>query len=299
MDEHLFDDIPLFAALTSDERRNLTPCFRVREVPAGDAFFWVGEPGDELFVIRSGRVSISVPDHGGREITLAELGPGSMFGEIALLDGGPRTATARARTDAEVLVLERSAFVGFIERHPSAALHVMRVLGERQRQTVEKLRGIRNLNEIVEERLGPWERTAKGIAAMASSMPFLAAHAVTFVGWIVANVVAGPAGAVDPFPFPFLCFWSSTEAIFLSLFILVAQDHQSRKDRSRTELEYQVALKMQVEMMQLHQKLDRLLGAPAAESDPPRRRDDATSRPQMHVAIVRSAADLASTNADA
>src|SRR4051812_8483684 len=101
MDEHLFDDIPLFAALTPDERRNLTPCFRVREVPAGDAFFWVGEPGDELFVIRSGRVSISVPDHGGQEITLAELGPGSMFGEIALLDGGPRTATARARTDAE------------------------------------------------------------------------------------------------------------------------------------------------------------------------------------------------------
>jgi uncharacterized membrane protein len=249
----------------------------VRGARAGDTLFWVGEDGQELFVVRSGRVSISVPDHGGREIVLADLGPGAVFGEIALLDGGPRTATARARSDAELLVLPRPAFEGFIERHPSIALHVMRVLGARQRETVEKLRGIRNLNEIIDERLGPWERAAQYIASMASSMPFLAVHAVTFSGWIVANVAAGPAAAIDPFPFPFLCFWSSTEAIFLSLFILVAQDHQSRKDRARTELEYQAALKVQVEMMQLHRKLDRLVAAadpfcsPETSGDSPHR----------------------------
>jgi uncharacterized membrane protein len=107
---------------------------------------------------------------------------------------------------------------------------------------------------------------------------------VVFAGWIVANVALGARLAIDPFPFPFLCFWSSTEAIFLSLFILVAQDQQSRKDRARTELEYQVALKMQVEMMQLHQKIDRLLAARADDSDRIRPGEHA-ARPALHFTV--------------
>jgi uncharacterized membrane protein len=258
MESSILDGIPIFASLTPEQRQSLLLYFQVRRAEPGDAFFWVGEPGNEVFIIRSGQVSISVPDHGGKEILLADLGKGAMFGEIALLDGGPRTATARARSRCEVLVLQRSAFGEFITRHPMVALHVMQVLGARQRQTVEKLRGIRNLNEIIEERRTPWERVATAIAAMASNMYFLLGHAAWFGGWISLNLVLGK-NAWDPFPFPFLCFWASTEAIFLSLFILVAQDQQTQKDRARTELEYQVALKMQVEMMQLHQKLDTLL----------------------------------------
>ena len=201
MDTQFLDGIPLFAPLTPEQRRDLSHYFQAREAAAGEPFFWVGEPGEEFFVVRSGQVSISVPDHGGKEIVLADLGPGAVFGEIAILDGGPRTATARARTPVEVLVLRRSAFGDFIGRYPSVALHVMRVLGARQRQTVEKLRGIRNLDEIIEERLTPWERAAKGIAAMASNMHFLLVHAVVFGGWIVANLTLSPQSAIDPFPF--------------------------------------------------------------------------------------------------
>ena len=95
--------------------------------------------------------------------------------------------------------------------------------------------------------------------------------------------------APDPFPFPFLCLWCSCEAIFLSLFILISQDYQGRKDRIRTELEYQVAVKGQVDIMQLHRKLDGLTELlservepsatpsfkPAAESDAPNEKDEA------------------------
>ncbi|HEX8913423.1 MAG TPA: cyclic nucleotide-binding domain-containing protein [Humisphaera sp.] len=299
MDTQFLDGIPLFASLTPEQRRNLALYFEVRAVPPGEPLFWVGEPGDEFFVLRDGRVSIIVPDLGGKEIILADLGPGAVFGEIALLDGGPRTATARAVTASEVLVLQRSAFGEFIGRYPSVALHVMQVLGARQRQTVEKLRGIRNLNEVVEERLTPWQRVATAIAAMASNKWFLLGHAVGFAGWIAGNLALGRQVAVDPFPFPFLCFWASTEAIFLSLFILVAQDQQARKDRTRTEMEYQVALKMQVEMMQLHQKLDRLLAAGAA-ADPPTSRPS-NGQPTLSVStrerLARAAADLTATDA--
>src|SRR5205085_8288233 len=122
-----------------------------------------------------------------------------------------------------------------------------------------KLRGIRNLNDVMDEKLTTWQRIAKAIATIAASRAFLFAHAVGFVAWITVNLALGKRG-FDPYPFPFLCFWSSSEAIFLSLFILISQNMQSQKDRLRTELEYQVALKAQFEIMQLHRKLDALPG---------------------------------------
>ena len=134
---------------------------------------------------------------------------------------------------------------------------MMRVLGKRQRETVDRLRGIRNANEIVAERTTRWNRVASTIGTAAASQAFVMANAIALGGWIVLNYTMHK-NAIDPFPFPFLSFCFTSEAIFLSLFILVSQTQQSKKDRIRTEIEYQVALKMQLEIMQLHQKLDRL-----------------------------------------
>jgi len=134
---------------------------------------------------------------------------------------------------------------------------MMTVLGKRQRESVDKLRGIKNLNEVMEERLTAWQHVAHTIAALAASQYFLFTHAVAFGAWIIFNLLAGSHGP-DPFPFPFLCFWTSCEAIFLSMFILISQNVQSQKDRLRTELEYQVALKAQFEIMQLHRRVEEL-----------------------------------------
>lgn len=252
-----FDDIPIFAGLDGAEKVDLARRITVREVPPQQHLFWIGEPGEDFYVIRSGHVAITYPDGDGKEITLAVLGPGDFFGEISLLDGGPRTTTARTETAASLLCLGRDAFSRFIRDFPSSAAHLMAVLGARQRDTVEKLRGIKNLNNVMDDRLTRWQIIANSIAALAASRRFLVAHACAFLGWIGMNVLLGSSGP-DPYPFPFLCFWSSTEAIFLSLFILISQNVQSQKDRLRTELEYQVALKAQFEIMQLHSKLDAL-----------------------------------------
>jgi uncharacterized membrane protein len=259
MHHNLLDGIPMFAALTGDETWDLARRITVRETPARQVLFWIGEPGNEFFVIKSGHVLITVPDGDGKEVTLAVLGPGDFFGEISLLDGGPRTATARTQTDCSLLCLEREAFFKFIHETPAAAVHMMNVLGKRQRESVDKLRGIKNLNEVMAEKLTTWQRVANTIAATAANKAFLLTHAIAFVAWIALNLALGSRGP-DPYPFPFLCFWSSTEAIFLSLFILISQNLQSQKDRLRTELEYQVALKAQFEIMQLHRKLDELPG---------------------------------------
>lgn len=255
MDRTGLGRIPLFADLDESALAGLDAHLVRTELPANETLFWVGDPGNEFFVIESGRVSISCPDQSGREITLSILGPGDFLGEIALLDGGPRSATARSASDAVVLSLSRDDFQQFIRDCPKAALHIMAVLGRRQRETVDKLRGIRPLDEVLEDRLTPWQQIAGGIEKMAGSQWFLLVHVVAFVSWIVINLILGKGGP-DPFPFPFLCFWASCEAIFLSLFILSSQNLQGQKDRVRAELEYQIALKMQAEIMSLHQKIE-------------------------------------------
>jgi uncharacterized membrane protein len=256
----LLDKIPLFAGLTGDEKWDLARRINIRDVPAGHPLFWINERGEEFFVIQSGHVAITVPDPDGkREVTLAVLGPGDFFGEVSLLDGGPRTATARTQTEASLLVVGRDQFGQFIRDFPSAAAHILETLGKRQRNSVEKIRGIRNLNEVMDQKLTAWQKIANAIAALAASKTFLLLHACGFAGWIVLNLLLRHR-APDPYPFSFLCLWSSTEAIFLSLFILISQNMQSQKDRLRTELEYQVALKAQFEIMQLHRKLDALPG---------------------------------------
>src|SRR2546428_138642 len=182
----LLEGIPLFAGLAGDEKGELARRITLRTLPAREALFWIGDPGEEFFVVRSGNVLITYPDGDGKELTLAVLGPGDFLGEISLLDGGPRTATVRASgTDVILLCLGRDAFFSFINDYPSAAIHIIKILGKRQRETVDKLRGIKNLNEVMAERLTHWQRVANAIAAMAAGRSFLLVHAFAVVAWIV------------------------------------------------------------------------------------------------------------------
>jgi CRP/FNR family cyclic AMP-dependent transcriptional regulator len=129
--------------------------------------------GDDFYVVQSGKVDISSPDETGKDVLLATLGAGHFFGEISLLDGGPRTATVRAHTDVTLLSLGREDFLRFLEQHPRAAVHMLTVLGQRQRETLDRMRGIRNVNEAVAESRTGWQVTAEKIAS------------VTATGWFV------------------------------------------------------------------------------------------------------------------
>jgi CRP/FNR family cyclic AMP-dependent transcriptional regulator len=257
MDAAQVKKIPLFAQLTDEAAAALATELKPRTLEPNQALFWIGDKGEEFFAIQHGRLHITFPDHTGREITLATLEAGDFLGELALLDGEPRSATARAAQKTVVLGLGREEFQKFIRAHPESAIHMMCVLGRRQRETVDRLRGIRNINEVVEERESQWHRVASMIASAAASRVFLLANATLVAIWVVLNMSAR-APSIDPFPFPFLSLCLSGEAIFLSLFILMSQTRQARKDRIRTDIEYQVAMKMQLEIMQLHQKVDQL-----------------------------------------
>jgi len=102
--------IPLFAGLAPDALESLAGSMRTRRFRRGEVLFHLGDPGDALFVIVSGEVKISLPSETGDEAILASLGPGEVFGELALLDGAPRSATATARVPTETVMLPRERF---------------------------------------------------------------------------------------------------------------------------------------------------------------------------------------------
>jgi CRP-like cAMP-binding protein len=253
--------IPIFEALSSEERAGLAQLFRPRRFSRGQHIVRVGEPGKEFFIIQDGTVDISVPDEAGRSLVLASLGPGQFFGEISLLDGGPRTATARSATDSSLLELAREDFLSFIQRHPSVAIQMLTILGQRQRETNEKLRAIKNANEIIAQRISPGERALERIAKVFSSTGWVIANLVFFAIWIVGNLIllrVGRRGFDDPPTFFLLGFLISVEAILLSMIVLNSQKRQADRDRIRSDLEYDVNIKAHLEVVQLHEKVDRL-----------------------------------------
>jgi CRP/FNR family cyclic AMP-dependent transcriptional regulator len=127
--------VSLFAGLNADDLRELAVAARRRTFQAGDAILHRDEPGHVLYVIRSGRVKICLTSPDGQEIVLALFGMGDYFGELALLDGQPRSASAIAIETTETLALQRADFLRAVQRYPRIAISIMQVLAQRLRQT--------------------------------------------------------------------------------------------------------------------------------------------------------------------
>jgi uncharacterized membrane protein len=185
---------------------------------------------------------------------------GQLFGELSMLDSGPRTATAVALTDAELLVLDREDLLLLFQKRPDAALHMLAAMSGMTRKADELLRTrvSRNVNEEVPEPTSVLQKVADVIAWFSGSMPFLILNGAWFVIWISLNVFPFGFKPFDPFPFGLLTMIVSLEAIFLSCFVLVSQNRQAEKDRVRADIEYEVNIKAELEIAHLHEKTDRI-----------------------------------------
>jgi uncharacterized membrane protein len=258
MDHSVLSKIPLFAKLSEAELAELAGYLRQQDVEAQHPIVWIGEVGTEFYIIQHGQAAVVVPDESGNEVTLSVLGPGQFFGEISLIDGGVRTATVRTITPATLLVLGRDEFHQFIRKHPSAAIQMLTILGQRQRETLDKLRGIKNVNQVVDERTPGWRKISLIVASMTASEAFILLNIAFFAFWIVANILRGQ-NAIDPFPFGLLGFIVSIESLFISLFVLISQNREGDRNRIQADQDYQVNRKAHLEVMGLHQKMDRIL----------------------------------------
>jgi CRP/FNR family transcriptional regulator, cyclic AMP receptor protein len=125
----------LLQHLAPGELDELLRFARERRHAEGEVIFRRGDPGTSMMAVLDGRVRIGFGSEGGKEITLALLGPGSVFGEIALIDGKGRTADASAiGGPCRLLVLDQRDFLPFLERHPRTAIRLLQVMAERLRR---------------------------------------------------------------------------------------------------------------------------------------------------------------------
>jgi len=114
----------------------------MKKVARGATIFSKDDPGTSLFVVCDGTVKISVPSLEGKDAVFNLIGEGGIFGEIALLDGRPRTATAIAATNCHLMTIDRRDFVPLVRGHPELAIRIIEVLCARLRHTSEQVEDI-------------------------------------------------------------------------------------------------------------------------------------------------------------
>jgi CRP-like cAMP-binding protein len=134
--------IPLFSVLDAEERAELAGRLMPRRMLKGQPVFLQGDPGDEMYLLVEGRIRICCESLSGREITLAVLKEGGFFGDMALLDGEPRSATAIAETPGQLLVLRRADFQSFLRGCPNSAVALLAFISRRLRTANDKIQDL-------------------------------------------------------------------------------------------------------------------------------------------------------------
>ncbi len=259
-DPQMLDGVELFEHLTDDDRRSLAEVIDRRSLAAGATLFQAGEPGDSLFVVQAGEVELYIKDTAGQKIVLTVSSRGEIFGELSLLDQGARTATAVALVDSELLELDRDDLLLLFKKTPAAALALLAAMGHmtRKADALLRTRVSRNANEEAEVQRGLVLRIADWVSWFSGSMVFLAIHGVWFIAWILINTGSIGITPFDPYPYGLLTMIVSLEAIFLSCIVLISQNRQAEKDRVRSDIEYEVNIKAELEVAHLHEKTDRI-----------------------------------------
>jgi len=251
--------VPLFASLDDEDASALRGLLRPRETAAGALLFRAGEAGDAMYLIESGRVRIHVADAAGQNLTLAELARGDFFGEMSLLDGKPRSASATVTEDARLAVLPREDFLRFVRGNADVALDMLGAVTDRLRHTDELLRRrvSRNVNDEDAARSTPADRLADMLAEFGGSWKFISAIAVLLVVWMALNAwLPHDGGRFDGYPFEFLGVVLGVVAAMQAPIIMMSQNRQAEKDRLRADLDYQVNLKNELSITEVLRRLD-------------------------------------------
>jgi len=130
--------IPLFASVGDADLERMASLLIERRFPKGATVVEEGLPGDYMYIIKQGRVKITKLSEDGREKILEMMGAGAFFGEMALLDHAPRSATVKTLAPAVLLALSRTDFLALLRRSPDLAMNVIQELTRRLRETDEQ-----------------------------------------------------------------------------------------------------------------------------------------------------------------
>jgi len=131
--------VPLFESLTEADLQSFAELVRERSYPRGSVIVFEEDPGDALYVVAAGQVKVVLVAEDGREVILSVLGPGSFFGEMAILDEGPRSAHVIAMEESNLLILRRDDFHARLRAMPEVAISLLKEISRRLRRADEKI----------------------------------------------------------------------------------------------------------------------------------------------------------------
>jgi uncharacterized membrane protein len=255
--------IPLFQRLTPEELEQLAAEVDQVKFDPDEIIFNEQDKGDALYVVEDGSVRIWVLDEDVEPVTLKELGPGEFFGELAVLDRGPRSTNATAIGETTLHRLSSDDFQAFLMKHPDVAIDVICEIGARMRQTnmLVSQRATRNINVEMEERATFGQRVADRVASFGGSWTFIIIYVSFLVGWMALNTFVlihyghGEGGAqYDPYPYILLNLMLSMTAALQAPIIMMSQNRAAEKDRLAAEQDFKVNLKSELMLEELMRK---------------------------------------------
>jgi CRP/FNR family transcriptional regulator, cyclic AMP receptor protein len=249
--------VPLFASLTDEDAAGLRSLLKLEVRPAGSVLFRKDEGGDAMYLIEGGRVRIHIRDEDDEEVTLTELARGDFFGEMAILDGKPRSASATVTEEARLAVLSREHFHEYVRRNPDLALEMLSAITERLRHTDEMLRRrvTRNVNEIEKEQMTLTDRLADGVSSFSGSWTFIFVT-VAYISFWILYVGRGLFGYSLTDSMGLLDAVNGIIAALLTPIILLSQNRQDNKDRLRSDNDFQINLKNELALNEVMRRLD-------------------------------------------
>jgi CRP/FNR family cyclic AMP-dependent transcriptional regulator len=250
--------VPLFESLDDDAADTLCSLLTAEDCDAGEVLFRAGDAGDSMYLIEDGKVQISMKSSDGEELVLAVLGPSDFFGEMALIDGNPRSANATVCEQSRLAVLSRPHFLTFIASSPNIAIEMLTALTRRLRRTDELLRHLatRNVNEEEEAHLTFADRAADIIAEFGGSWKFIITSLGLFGFWVAVNTYILTRSPFDPYPFILLNLALNMVTALQAPIIMMSQNRQSHKDRLRADLDYRVNLKNELALNEILRRLN-------------------------------------------
>jgi CRP/FNR family transcriptional regulator, cyclic AMP receptor protein len=259
---NMLRNIPLFKLLDENEIELLAQELDQKHFWAGQMIFTEGDPGGTMFIVYSGRVELFTTDQAGERVLLSYVNAGELFGEFSLLDDEPRSASAKAVEDTLLFIVDRNDLETLFLAHQHAIFDILTMLSRRIRDTDKLVRErvvARNVNQEIAKPATFGQRLSDFLTMLAGDIRFVYFSAAWFVIWIVVNTSLIPnLKPFDPFPFGLLTMVVSLEAIFLSLFVLISQNRQTEREKVRNDIEYEVNIKAEIEIRDLHNKVDQL-----------------------------------------
>ena len=258
-DPKLLKSVPLFALLDDDETAVLAGQVELKTFAARERIYKRGAPGGQAYVLVSGQVRVSTLDEEGQEIVVHEPVAGEFFGFASMLEQSPHQTNAVALEDSTCIEVDRKDITALLVQKPHAGMDLLTVLGRQihAAQELARARASRNPNDIIEKEASMGERVADAVAGFGGSWTFISIFGITLAVYTLANVLLDKK-AWDPYPFILLNLFLSMLAAIQAPVIMMSQNRQNTRDRLRSELDFDVNRRAEIEIQGVAQKINAL-----------------------------------------